>query len=235
MPIVVVAFLAALSGPSIQDEVPRVETLSEIRIVSANGDGPGRMDANGDGVVTREEFTAPMGGAFDRLDADRDGRLTAEEMTAGHAGSDGEPRAVFMMGGRGAPEGPLGPGVHVFTSRMSVPGGSGERDIRIVRRDGGPGGAGLPMIIHGEGGPDGDAQVFTFRSAGSEGGPGRSQIFVRRFGGPDGPGAMDRDGDGRVSQEEFLAPMREAFQRMDADGDGFLDDGEAGPPPPPAD
>jgi Ca2+-binding EF-hand superfamily protein len=27
--------------------------------------------------------------------------------------------------------------------------------------------------------------------------------------------------------------LREAFQRMDANGDGLLDEGEHGPPPPP--
>lgn len=33
---------------------------------------------------------------------------------------------------------------------------------------------------------------------------------------------MDRDGDGRVSQDEYLAWMRYAFDARDADGDGVL-------------
>lgn len=233
MPIVAVVIMAALSGAAIQDEGPRRETRSAIRIVSPNGDGMGRLDANGDGVVTREEFIAPLNSAFDRLDTDGDGRLTAEELAAGNVGPDGGSRAVFMLGGTGGAEGTAGPGVHVFSSRSSVAGNSGGRDIRIIRRDGASGGSERSVVINGDGAPDGDAQVFTLRSGGSEGGPGRSQVFVRRFGGPNGHSGLDKDGDGRVSQEEFLAPLREAFQRMDADGDGFLDDGEAGPPPPP--
>ena len=234
MSIVAIALLTALTGVPTQDESPRTEARSEIRIVSTDGDGPGRMDADGDGVITREEFTAPMGRAFDRLDANRDGRLSTEERAASHGGPDGEGRAVFMMGG---PEGPGAEGVRVFTSRMSSPGAvglPGGREIRIIRREGGPGGDGPPMIIHGEGGPGGDAEVFTFRSGRSEAGPGGHQVFVRRFGGTDAPGSMDEDGDGKVSEEEFLAPMRDAFRRMDADSDGFLNDNEGAPPPPPA-
>jgi Ca2+-binding EF-hand superfamily protein len=37
---------------------------------------------------------------------------------------------------------------------------------------------------------------------------------------------MDTNDDGRVTEDEFLAPLREAFQRMDEDRDGALDDGE---------
>lgn len=219
MSIIAVALLVALNGAPTQDEAPRVETRSEIRIVTADGEGPGRLDADGDGVVTREEFSAPMGSAFDRLDANDDGRLSTGELASGHGEGDPD-RRVMMLGGPGGPGGPHGPGVHVFTSREDGPGGHGV------------------MTFGGPGGPGGDAQVFTFRRGGPEGGPGAAgghQVFVRRFGGPNGPGEMDRDGDGKVSQEEFLAPLREAFGRMDADSDGFLDDGEGHHTPPSAD
>jgi hypothetical protein len=85
-------------------------------------------------------------------------------------------------------------------------------------------------------------QVFTFRHHGPEGGPppggpGERRVEVRRFGGPGGHDSMDTDNDGKVSEAEFLAPMREAFRGMDADGDGSLAEGEGHPasPPPPAD
>ncbi len=35
-------------------------------------------------------------------------------------------------------------------------------------------------------------------------------------------GRMDTDGDGRISQGEYVAWMGYAFERMDADGDGVL-------------
>lgn len=229
MSIIAVALLTALNTASTQEEAPRVETRSEVRIVTTDGEGPGRMDADGDGVVTREEFSAPMNRAFDRLDTNGDGRLSTEELAASRGGPG---HALFMRDGPHGPGGPGGPGVHVFTSRFEGPDGPGERDVRIVTREGGP----RVMMLDGAGGPGGDAEVFMFRRGGPEGGPGepgRSHVFVRRFGGPDGPGEMDKDGDGKVSQAEFLAPMIEAFGHMDADGDGFLDDGEGAPPPPP--
>ncbi|WP_028920219.1 EF-hand domain-containing protein [Pseudoxanthomonas suwonensis] len=37
---------------------------------------------------------------------------------------------------------------------------------------------------------------------------------------------MDADGDGRVSQEEYVAWMGYAFERMDTDGDGVLSPAE---------
>ena len=225
MSIIAIALVAALNAAPVQDEAaPRAETRSEVRIITSGGEGPGRLDADGDGVITREEFSAPIGDAFDRLDADDDGRLSTGELASGH-GEGGPGRRMMMLGGPGGPGGPHGPGVHVFTSR-----------------EGGPGGHGV-MMLGGPGGPGGGAQVFTFRRGGPEGGPshggpgeaGGHQVFVRRFGGPEGPGDMDKDGDGKVSQEEFLAPLREAFARMDADNDGFLDDGEGHPTPPSAD
>lgn len=234
MSIIAVALLAVLNGAPAQDEASRVETRSDIRIVTTDGQGPGRLDVDGDGVVTREEFSAPMGSAFDRLDADRDGRLSTEEM----AESRGGPGDRLVL--RDGPGGPGGPGVHIFTSRIDGAGGRGgpgEGDVRIVSRDGGPG----VMMLDGRRGAGGNAEVFLIHRDGPEGGPagrpgggpGQNQVFVRRFGGPDGPGEMDKDADGKVSQAEFLAPMIDAFTRMDADGDGFLDDGEGAPPPPP--
>jgi hypothetical protein len=55
---------------------------------------------------------------------------------------------------------------------------------------------------------------------------------------PPGPGGegfvrrLDRDGDGKVSPEEFDGPVHH-FRRLDRDGDGFLTEDEAprGPPP----
>jgi len=256
MSVIAIALLAALNGTAPQDQAgARVETRSEVHVVNMGGDGPGRLDADGDGVVTREEFSAPMGSAFDRLDANDDGRLSTEELAASH-GEGGPGHRVMVMGGPdgpggpgerdvhvitrdGGPGGPGGSGVQVFTSRMGGPGGPGGPGVQIVTRDGpgGPGGHGMPMVFQSGGGEGGAVQVFTTRSGpdgGSmPGGPGQHQMVVRSFGGPDGPGDMDKDGDGKVSQEEFLAPLREVFGRMDADHDGFLDEGE-GPTPPPS-
>lgn len=115
-----------------------------------------------------------------------------------------------------------------------VRGGEGGDSHVFMLRSGGDG----PMEWHGEDGP-----VIIERSGGEDG---ETRVEVRRIvrGGPGGPGgehgprimmlgdgdgAMDTDGDGRVSEAEFLARMGDAFRRMDADGSGYLEDGEHGP------
>ncbi|MBY8822183.1 EF-hand domain-containing protein [Sphingomonas colocasiae] len=42
----------------------------------------GKLDANGDGTVTRAEFQAPALAMFDRVDANKDGTITLEERQA---------------------------------------------------------------------------------------------------------------------------------------------------------
>ncbi|MDY6923823.1 MAG: hypothetical protein SWI22_07695 [Pseudomonadota bacterium] len=102
----------------------------------------------------------------------------------------------------------------------------------------GPAGDGDVMVFHGpaEGGPG--ARRFEMRRAGGSGGPvvihgpvhgasgGESRFEIRHMGGPGGQADMDRDGDGRISEAEFTAPLRDAFARMDADRSGFIEDAE---------
>jgi hypothetical protein len=45
----------------------------------------GKMDANGDGVVTKAEFHAPALAMFDRTDTNKDGTVTPEERQAARA------------------------------------------------------------------------------------------------------------------------------------------------------
>jgi hypothetical protein len=204
MSISILALIAALATmPMNQQAEPRIETRSEVRIVTMGGaDGPRRLDANEDGFVTREEFTAPLSNAFDRIDADNDGRLSSEELRSHHGDGEG------------------GDGPMVLNMRQ------GEPDVRILRGHGGGHGPGDIMMFHG--GPGGgDREVFVMRRGDREAsGPGEHRIEIRRFGGADGHGDMDANGDGRVTEDEFLAPLRDAFQRMDADRDGVLEEGE---------
>ncbi|MEN0652547.1 MULTISPECIES: hypothetical protein [Hyphobacterium] len=46
------------------------------------GGDPARMDANGDGQVTREEFMSRGAPGFERLDANSDGSVTPDELDA---------------------------------------------------------------------------------------------------------------------------------------------------------
>ncbi|MEQ8294227.1 MAG: EF-hand domain-containing protein [Roseovarius sp.] len=54
------------------------------------------LDANGDGVVSREEMQARMQARFDEADADGDGRITREEMSARMEARASERRERFL-------------------------------------------------------------------------------------------------------------------------------------------
>jgi hypothetical protein len=229
-----IALMAALAAlPLFQDAEPRAETQTQVHVIASGGpDGPGRLDADEDGFVTREEFTAPLATAFDRLDENDDGRLSPEEMPSGRGENHGGPMVfnmreggpgIMMFGGPGGHHG--GPG-----GRAMVFGGAdGEENVFVFRR-GGASGEGDPdgvrveiRRLDGSGMPR--AEIRHFDGSDGESGPSVSTVEVRRFGGPGG-GDMDTNDDGRVTEDEFLAPLREAFQRMDEDRDGALDDGE---------
>lgn len=263
---------------------PRVRTEARVMVMGGPG-GHGSLDKDGDGQVTREEFSAPMNDAFGRLDTNGDGRLSDEEMKAGHGGPDGDGNVTFMRhpggsGGEGQmafmrhPGGPEGPGAQRIEVRRETV--NGEETVRVFTRgengemtevEGGlealnlpegaqvrmmPGGGGHDVTIVRRGGPggemrghpvaDGDSRVMVFemdgdgpgerrvevQAMGGNGGPGAPHMEMQRIGGPDGPGDMDKNGDGRVTEDEFLAPVREAFQRMDADRSGAIEAGERG-------
>ena len=162
--------------------------------------GPhGSLDKDGDGQVTGEESAAPMSEHSARRAKDSDGRLSTEELSGAHGG-DGH--VAFFRGGP-AGEG----GVHRFELRG--PGGEGEVREIIVH---GAGDRGMPHVIHAprHGGRDGETRVE-----------------IRRLG-AEGHGDLDKDGDGRISEAEFTAPLREAFARMDADRSGYVEQGERG-------
>jgi hypothetical protein len=184
-----VAALTSPQTPPAPPEAPRVES----RVMVFSGDGPGRMDKDEDGFVTRDEFVTPMGDAFARMDKDGDGRLSTDELTSGHR-MDGRGGMSWREGGAAG-----GPGVRRFEFRHGLEGvedGERHEEVVILRRGG----------EHG----------------------GEHDVRVHHMDGAAGHGDMDRDGDGKVSEEEFIAPLRDAFRRMDADSSGALEEGERG-------
>lgn len=238
-------------APPAPPAAPEIRT----RFMVMGADGPGGLDKDGDGQVSREEFSAPLNDHFARLDTNGDGRLSTEELTAGHGavGEGGEHDIMIMRG-------PGGPGLRRFERRRSHPGGEGDdREVRIVsgagghgpavrhfelRRESGEAGAHAEhgegrtvVFLGGEPGEDGERRIVirggpggdsaAWAGAHGEGGPGQ-RIEIRRMGGPGGENDLDTDNDGRISEAEFIAPLREAFARMDADGSGFIEAGERG-------
>lgn len=91
----------------------------------------------------------------------------------------------------------------------------------ISAEDGPPGSQGDrvgPPGRQGPGGPDGGRE--------GRGSPGGGRGLGARGGG--GLMQMDQDGDGKVSRDEAPERMREFFDRIDGNGDGFIDAAEIG-------
>ena len=217
-----IALSAILTQQTPAPPAPPVHT----RVMVIGADGPGGLDRDGDGQVTREEFAAPMNDHFARLDADSDGRLSTGELSAGHDARGGDEHDIRIM------RGPGGPGVRHLEMRRARPGGeagghaehAGDGETRTTVFVGGltgPGGE-REIVIHG--GPGGHSMMNGPR--GADWPPER--IEIRRVGGPGGENDLDADNDGKISEAEFSAPLREAFARMDADHSGFIEAGERG-------
>ncbi len=274
--------LIALSAALMQEPpAPPAPPEVRTRIMLMGADGPGGLDKDGDGQITREEFAAPMNDHFARMDTNGDGRLSTEELSAGHVEMAGDDHDIMMMHGPGGPGvrriemhsfGAGEPGVRVervdTETRVVVgePGADGRREIVIHGGPGGPdgpagaegrretwaewsarrgqqpggghGSAGAPprIELRRAEGPGGEPRVMVFSGpegmaelgeALGEGGPGQ-RIEIVRAGGPGGENDLDSDNDGKVSEAEFSAPLREAFARMDADHSGFIEAGERG-------
>ena len=264
-------------APPVPPAPPEVRT----RVMMMSADGPGGLDKDGDGQITREEFAAPMNDHFDRMDANSDGRLSTEELSAGHVEMAGDGQDIMMMHGPGGPgerhvemrrvDGGE-PGVRVervVTQTIFVdgePGADGRREIVIHSGPGGPDGppeaegrretwrewsarrgqrpggghgpAGIPprIELRRVDGPGSEPRVMVFSGpeglaelvgGPGEGGPGQ-RIEIMRVGGPDGENDLDSDKDGKISEAEFSAPIREAFARLGVLLQGFIEAGERG-------
>jgi Ca2+-binding EF-hand superfamily protein len=80
VPLAVTALALALSGmTAVAGAAEDQERGRDSRMLQ-------RIDTNGDGIVSLEEFQTAGNDAFQRLDADADGRIDREEFAAAHRG-----------------------------------------------------------------------------------------------------------------------------------------------------
>jgi Ca2+-binding EF-hand superfamily protein len=181
------------------------------------------MDKDGDGKVSREEYTGKM--PFEKIDGDGDGFLTDADLARlpkppGEPGQPGQPGAGPGRAGPGRP----GPGAEVLR-RFDK-----DKDGR-VSRDEFPGSDERFTEMDKDG--DGCLTEKDFPAPAAPGGGGGA-------GGPGGPppggglfGALDRDHNGKLSREEF-GGSDEEWRRLDKNADGWVtpDEAGAGSPPP---
>ncbi|MFN9942121.1 MAG: hypothetical protein ACK56I_21885, partial [bacterium] len=121
-----IALSAALMQQTPAPPVPPAPPEVRTRIMLMGADGPGSLDKDGDGQITREEFAAPMNDHFARMDANSDGRLSTEELSAGHVEMAGDGHDIMVIHG---------------------PGGPGERHIEMRRVDGGEPGVRVERVV----------------------------------------------------------------------------------------
>ncbi|WP_174296472.1 hypothetical protein [Sphingomonas bacterium] len=120
--------MAAAPAPARQSYPPAQGSapMSPAGAMRGSGSGPmggaigmlRRADANGDGVVARDEYVAAIDARFDRMDANRDGVLSPDEMPTRGGGRPGggggdtpppSPANGSSAGATGTPSAPSAP------------------------------------------------------------------------------------------------------------------------------
>ena len=159
-----------------------------------------RLDTAGNGYVTKDEVLAAAQNRFSRLDANGDGKLTPDELASSREG-------------RGGKQGKAG-GDHARLGQKRF-------DKLDANHDG--------VVSKDEFLADAAAKFAQFDTAGNgkvtaaeiEAAPKTQERAVRtasRF-----VKFMDANGDGTVTQDEFVAAAKARFAKLDKNGDGYLD------------
>ncbi|MBX7167684.1 MAG: EF-hand domain-containing protein [Pirellulales bacterium] len=228
-------FVAGLESNRPDRPLPDAQAMRERRRQAGGppGEGqPGRpdpgqlftlADANGDGVVTEDELPEERRGMFAMLvqrgDRDGDGAMSRDEfLTAMRELRPGGPPSGDGPPGR--PDGPSGDplgrrlmealdsdGDHALSSSELAAAGEALKKLDL---DGD--GAVSEQELHGPPGRPG-------RPGAGDGPPGIEQLVARIM-------QTDSDGDGLISESECPPRLQQAFGRLDANGDGGLDETE---------
>lgn len=210
-----------------------------------------RLDADGDGSVTLDEFLKPRSDRFAALDTTADGALDASELTARMQQKSGQRQRIMMARLDADGDG------QVTKEEFEKMAGHGRRGMRgghhghrgYGRHDGGGRG------MHQRQGMEGMSGMAGMEGKGDEGGRGRGDRAERRaerreqrFSRMDANGdgvitaadleartaerlgwfqkkqlhVLDADGDGTVSRDEFTARSKQRFADIDLDKDGKI-------------
>ena len=157
-----------------------------------------KLDADGDGKLSKDELQK-VGDLFDELDRDHDGFIEPLEL-AGTPGKTGRPPA----------------GAQSETGAATITPGEGKEPSEVKTESGVK-----PSRTEGavSAGTSPDAASRKAGRPGGQKGPGgqKAQGPIRR---------LDTNGDGKISRSEAQGRLKENFDKIDANGDGFLEPDE---------
>jgi len=163
-----------------------------------------RVDTAGNGYITQDEFVAAAQKRFARLDDNGDGKLTPDELAGRWA------RAAKAQGNGG------GRFAQLMQKRFDKADTNHDGVVSIDEY------VAAAKALYAQLDTQHNGKVTASEIATSPRAQERAVRVADRL-----VRHMDTNGDGVVSQEEFLAAAKTRFARIDKDADGFIDAGEA--------
>jgi Ca2+-binding EF-hand superfamily protein len=169
------------------------------------------VDRNSDGKIGKDEFRGPEP-LFARIDADGDGFITRDE-AAKFQPAQGAGAGAGMIAGRILSMDKNNDGKVSRDEFTGIPANFDRWDANkdgFISRDEIPGGA-AAAVGPAKGAGAADKPEATKPAPDPAAGTGNGERFR----------AMDKDGDGKISKDEFPGPAQ-FFERLDANSDGFV-------------
>lgn len=157
------------------------------------------LDTAGDGYVTQDEFVAAAQKRFGRLDRNGDGKLTADELTARHWGG-----AAVSGQAKPLPQ----------SARQRFEKADTNHDGVVTLDEY----VAAAKTLYARLDAQHNGKVTASEIASSPRAQERATKVAERL-----IRHMDTNGDGVVSQDEFLAAARSRFAKIDKNGNGFID------------
>jgi Ca2+-binding EF-hand superfamily protein len=171
-----------------------------------------RLDSAGNGYVTQDEFLDAAQKRFARLDQKGDGKLTPDELSAPRRPHDGAPPPNAAAAATDATNSKHAQFAQAHFDKLDT-----NHDGVVSMDEYLAAATAMYQKLDTQGNGRVTAQELATSPRTLKRDERRAQFAIKH---------MDTNGDGVVSQEEYLAAAKARFARIDKNGDGFIDAGE---------